>query len=255
MLLTRPYSRLAAACRAGVVIAASLGLAACYDIEAKLAFSPDATANVDAGLRFDADMSEVFGFVEALAQLKPEGALVKDGLCNAIGILGAASPVQGVELTGKQWKAGDRFHCQASGKVGDLKLIETNPEVSQFFEIKPLGGKRYRVSLNLGNIPDLSNFMMDAMVKDLTGGQRPSEQNLQGLYKKYVSASLALTRITMRDRYVDLSISAPRIIESNGQVAADGKSVRFRYTSEEMTLLMLDVNARKGKNLYAVVEY
>ena len=255
MLLASVSARLKRACRIGAVIAASLGLAACYDIETKLAINPDATAKADFRLRFDADMQELFSFVEAMAQLKAEGALVKDGLCNAIGILGQMSPMPDVAIDGRQFKEGDRFYCQASAAVKDVKLLETKGEISQFFEIKPEGPKRYRIEAKLAAIPDLSPMLMELMTKDLPPNEKPDPAKSSSLYQKYISATLALTRITMRDRYVDMSISAPRIIESNGVISPDKKSVSFRYTAEEFTRLMLDAKARQGKNLFAVVEY
>jgi hypothetical protein len=255
MPLASVTAHLKQACRIGLVIAAALGLAACYDIETRLAINPDATAKADFRLRFDADMQEMFSFIEAMAQLKAEGALVKDGLCNAIGILGQMSPMPDVAIDGKQFKEGDRFYCQASAAVKDVKLLETKGEISQFFEIKPEGPKRYRIEAKLNAIPDLSPMLMELMTKDLPPNEKPDPAKSNSLYQKYVSATLALTRITMRDRYVDMSISAPRIVESNGVISPDKKSVSFRYTAEEFTKLMLDAKTRQGKNLFAVVEY
>ena len=243
------------ACRVGAVFAATLGLGACYDIETKLAINPDASAKADFRLRFDADMQELFSFIEAMAQLKAEGAIVKDGICNAIGIFGQMSPMPDLAIDGKQFKEGDRFFCQASATVKNVKQLETKGEISQFFEIKPEGGKRYRIEAKLSAIPDLSPMLMELMTKDLPPNEKPDPAKSNSLYQKYVSATLALTRITMRDRYVDMSISAPRIVESNGVISPDKKSVSFRYTAEEFTKLMLDIKARQGKNLYAVVEY
>lgn len=255
MPLASALASLKHACRVGAVLAASLGLAACYDIETKLSINPDATANADFRLRFDADMQELFNFIESMAQLKAEGAIVKDGLCNAIGVFGQMAPMPDVSIDGKQFKEGDRFYCQASAAVKDVKQLETKGEISQFFEIKPEGPKRYRIEAKLAAIPDLSPLLMELMTKDLPPNEKPDAAKSISLYQKYVSATLALTRITMRDRYVDMSISAPRIIESNGVISPDKKSVSFRYTAEEFTKLMLDVKARTGKTLYAVVEY
>lgn len=243
--------------RIAAVTGLTLGLAGCFDIEQRLTFDPAGTATMEVSLHFDRAMEDVVTLLEAYAQFSPEAEKFKGGVCAAAQRFAEADTTNKVPLQAKQFQSGDRFVCQFRINLGDpARLVTSDPKDP--VEVTALFGKhRYRLSVDMSKIPDFSTEALaelSAALKEQFPHTLP-EGGLAELWAKHLNAALAMTRILMPNRYVQFTVAAPRILDSNGTLAANGESVSFRLTFAEITALALDANARKDKKFFAVIEY
>jgi hypothetical protein len=230
-----------------VVVPLGLGLAlgGCYDLEIRQSLGRGGEVYVATDLRFDEDMKDVFAFLEALVSIQPEvpQGLLSDGLCGAveraIDLAPARTPPP-FPLRGRQFREAGRFVCQLEVGLGNadeaFAAMQANPAMLfSPYRVVSDGPRRYRVTLDLASLPE------------------PDE--MADITRKYKAAALASTRMVGRDRTISLVLVAPRVVESNGQVAPDGQSVRFTFGWLELVETLLDPHVRRRMSLYAVLEH
>lgn len=251
---------------------AAVTLAGCYDMEYKLSIRDSGVTAVDVDLRSDAQMADLFAVAEAFAEMGPQTAALKDGLCNAVPQLAGMNPAavtynvrgkQGVDRGGQGGTDG-KFFCAVGADVGTIgKLAELSmQDPTGAVSVKEAGPQRYAVTIDLAAIPaidtsELIKMGLLAQSGQLTGpGREPLKPEvISNLADKGVAALLSLNRIIMRGHYVSLAISGRKIIETNGEISPDGKTARFRLTAEEFLNMLMKGDARQGKKFSAVVEY
>jgi hypothetical protein len=178
-----------------------------------------------------------------------------------------ASPVP---MRGRQFEERGHFVCQVEVGVGKaseaVTLMQTNPAMLfSPFKMRSEGQGRYRVALDLAGMPDPEDMLRIAIVSMIMNPkgrrpedplpQMPSPEALADIVQKYKVAAVSSARMLGRERTISLVVTAPRIVEANGEIALDRRSVRFRYTWEELTKLLLEPEARRKVSLYAIVEH
>lgn len=250
--------------RAGVLIAATSLLGGCFDLAYTLSLKPDGAAGNDIAMRFDPEMKDVFGFIEALAELRPEGQLfVREGLCPAVELAAAFAPQLPGAVKAKQGVVNNRFACEFSldgARTEDIfKGLATTPAAQMgFLTAKSEGPKRYRVTIDFGAVPDFKPMLVQQIVESMNKSARPgsppvSKAAVDRLADTYTPGLVSLTRMSLREGRFEIAVAAPKIVETNGR--NEGGAARFSWTWAEFTRLILDADARRGKTYYAVVEY
>ncbi|HRD79096.1 MAG TPA: hypothetical protein PK264_24715, partial [Hyphomicrobiaceae bacterium] len=159
-MLRRARGRIAGAMLAAMI---ATGAAGCLDIDAHLQLKGDGNSAVVADVRLDQEMQHVFAFVELLGQQVPQGAaFLRRGLCPAVEFLTAFALGGAFDVQGKQAVVKDKFVCSFSADLGTTEAVMGNLGPNSMagsmgvFVVKPEGPKRYRVTLNLAVLPDLS---------------------------------------------------------------------------------------------------
>jgi hypothetical protein len=149
----------------------------------------------------------------------------------------------------------------------DVGTIPKNAELATqdqtgAVNVKEVGPRRYSVTLDLGALPPIDTaelIKMGALTQAgaLSQPGKPplSPEVISNLADKYAAAMISMNDIIMRGHYVDLAIAGRKIIETNGQVSADGTTARFRMSAEEFMKVLMKGDARQGKKFFAVVEY
>ena len=269
-LMTGLARRTQRCARAAAMGLAAVTLAGCYDMEYKLSIRDSGVTAVDIDLRSDAEMAELFGVAEAFAEMTPQTAALKDGLCNAVPQLAGLNPAAVTyNVRGKQGMepgqgSASQFFCTVGADVGTIgKLSElAMQDPTGAISVKESGPRRYAVTIDLAAVPaidtsELIKMGLLAQSSQLTGpGRDPLKPEvISNLADKGVAALLSINRIIMRGHYVTLAISGRKIIETNGQVSPDGTTARFRMTAEEFMNVLMKGDARQGKKFTAVVEY
>lgn len=260
-----------------VVVPLGLGLAlgGCYDLEIRQSLGRGGEVYVATDLRFDEDMKDVFAFLEALVSIQPEvpQGLLSDGLCGAveraIDLAPARTPPP-FPLRGRQFREAGRFVCQLEVGLGNadeaFAAMQANPAMLfSPYRVVSDGPRRYRVTLDLASLPEPDDLIRLGIVAMLMDPKRrppgappprlPSPEAMADITRKYKAAALASTRMVGRDRTISLVLVAPRVVESNGQVAPDGQSVRFTFGWLELVETLLDPHVRRRTSLYAVLEH
>ena len=252
----------------GIVLAgslAALGLSACLDLEAGLAVKPDGMAHVEATARLDPEMQDVFGFVEAVAQIRPEVAVfTRNGLCPALEFAAALNPDVKLNVRSKQGVERDRFFCAFDIEVGGadeiLRPLPPDAPVSQLgiAKLTREGARRVRLEIDLGAIPDFSPQLMEEFARGFlkgvgASGPPPPPDAMERFSRLSKAAAASVTKLILRDRYLELSVSAPRIVQTNG--VTSGQKVSFRWPWTEIVDLALKAEARRGKRYFVVLEY
>jgi hypothetical protein len=247
--------------RMTAVASLGLGLGGCFDTEHRLTFQPNGSADIAVTISFDKEIADIAALIEAYTKYSPEADKFQQGLCAAVQKFAEASPApnQGIKVQAEQIRDGERFACRlvvSLPNAADLQLVDP------VFQIKQVGDRRYRISVDLSNIPDFSKDaqkeLLEALREQLPPDMFPPipEDELAGLWAKHVTAAVALTRLIMRDHSAAFTVAAPRIVESNGvTLAPDGSAVSIKLSFVEMVTMAMDRNARGGKIYYAVVEY
>lgn len=257
-------SRLARAGRASVAIAAAALLGGCFDLSYSLSLKADGTAGNNVAMRFDPEMKDVFGFFEALAELRPEGQLfVRDGLCPALELAAAFVPQLPVQVKAKQGVSDNRFNCQFNieGAKTDQMfagLAMTPASQMGFLTAKSEGPKRHRITVDFAAVPDFKPLLVQQMVDGMNKSTKPgsppvSKAAVERFANAYTPGMVALTRMGLRKGRIEIAIAAPKVIETNGKT--EGGAVRFSWGWDEFVRMLLDAEARRGKTYFAVVEY
>jgi hypothetical protein len=244
---------------------AAIGLSACLDIEAGLAVKPDGMAHVEATARLDPEMQDVFGFVEAVAQIRPEvGVFTRNGLCPALEFAAALNPEMKLNVRGKQGLEQDRFFCAFDIEVGGaddiLRPLPPDAPASQLgiMRLTREGARRVRLEVDLGAIPDFTPQLMEEFAREYMRGMGlsrppPLPDAMERFTRLSKAAAASVTKLVLRDRYLELSVSAPRIIQTNG--VTSGQKVAFRWPWTEIVDLALKAETRRGKRYFVVFEY
>jgi hypothetical protein len=253
-----PFQRVG--CRLAAVAAIGLGLGGCFDIGQRLTFQPDGTANIAVVLSFDKEVEDIAALLEAYTKFSTEADKFQQGVCAAAQKFAEANPPpnKNITLKSEQSSSGDRFICLFTVNLAKASELEhTDP----IFQIKQVGERRFRISVDLANIPDFSKDAQSELLAALRD-KLPADKFVQlpdaelaGMWGKHVAAAVALTRIFLRDHSAEFTVAAPRIVETNGTVAPDGASVSLKLSFVELVKLALDREARGGKIYYVVVEY
>lgn len=257
-------ARLARAGRVLAAVSATSLLGGCFDLSYSLSLNPDGSAGNNVAMRFDPEMKEVFGFFEALAELRPEGQLfVRDGICPALELAAAFAPQLPVAVKAKQGVENNRFACQFNidGARTDAifgGLAMTPAAQMGFVTAKSEGPKRYRVTIDFAAVPDFKPLLVQQMVDSMNKSTKPgsppvTQASVERFAKAYTPGMVALTRMGLRQGRIEIAIAAPKVIETNGKNA--GGAVRFSWAWDEFVRMLLDAEARRGKTYFAVVEY
>ena len=246
----------------------------CYDMEIRQTLRGDGNLAIGVDLRFDPDMEDVFSFFEAVAKALPETppGLLTGGLCGMAERFAGLSPgamPDGYTLSGRQFQDNGRFVCQTEAGVGPASAafaaLQANPAMLVSpYRVKSEGPRRYRVTLDLASIPDPDDLIrmgVVAMIMDPNrrpGGapaRMPPPEQLDEIAQSYKKASLASARMFGRERRLSFVLAAPRIVESNGEIAPDRRTVRFSYTWLDLTAVLFDADRRRQTVHWAVVEH
>lgn len=249
--------------RLAVVVLVLLGampLAGCYDIEGELRVNADSSGNVILRVAFEREMEHIFAAMEAMAKHSPDAnaALFSTGICNGANAAGAQLPPE-AQFVARQFVEGDRFVCDFRLRLPTIDPKVANPDGLDIFTFRAAGPRQWDITLDFEKMPDLSVPMMLGlmeMVNKQTGGSTPlSAPDLIALAEKMKRGSLALTRLGMRNHYIDLRIVAPRVLSSQGAYMADATSARFRLSFVEFVDMLLRPEARSGRRFHVVVAY
>ena len=238
------------------------GIAGCLDIDAHLQVKGDGNTAVVADVRLDQEMQHVFAFVELLGQQVPQGAaFLRRGLCPAVEFLTAFALGGALDVQGKQGVDKDKFICSFSTDLGptDAVMASVGPQSPAgqvgVFVVKPEGPKRYRVTLDLGVLPDLSAMATMQLAGEYMKkeGRMPDSKVMERFQKALEAAMPSMMKLMVRDGVVEMTITAPKIVETNGK--SDGKTVKFVRPWTEFATMLVKADTRKGKTYFAVIEY
>lgn len=264
--LLKLSSGLASACRHATRLmaagAVAVGLTACLDGETSLIVDPDGKVRIDYVMSFDKDAEDVFALLKALGDVAPEAAMLKLGACPAASMLPALVPeFKGYKITGSEHKTANSYVCKIGfevGPVADFKALISKIDQWGMYDVREVGPRRYMVALDYSKMPEMSEMMKEAIRKQQQAApmaDQPNPKVMEKITERSIKAGVALVRLMAKDRKSDMVIASGEIIESNGQIAPDKKSVRFSMTTEEAIALMFNSEARKDKRFYAVVQY
>jgi hypothetical protein len=255
-----------AATRFALVALAGVGLAGCYDVDATITFREDGTAAATSRFDFPRDAEHVFKFYQAILELQPASAkYFENGLCRSVEHFGAMNKPRPIEIQGREYTTEDRFGCGFLMELGDsaqvidsLKNLPTQQaNVLRFEHLSP---RRVKISFDFNNVPDFAQVMpglvmLGAMKYGQPGQGLPNMAAVQKLADAYADAALAMTRMSAPNNHIQFAIKARRIVETNGE--QDGDLVRFRWSFEEFTRLMVKrgEGAPEDRVYYAVIDY
>lgn len=241
----------------------AVGLSACLDGETSIVVDPDGKARINYVMAFDKDAENVFEFFKALGDVAPEAAMLKQGACPAASMLSAAVPeFQGYKITGSEKRTDTAYVCEVAfdiGPVADFQAMMAKMDPWGIYEAKEVGPRRYMLAIDYSKMPPLSEIVKEAIRRQQQTApmpdQQPNAQVMEKITELSIKAGLALVRLMAKDRKSNLVIASGQIVESNGTIAPDKKSVLFSMTTEEAIGLMFKPETRKEKRLYAVIEY
>lgn len=252
--------------RFALVALAGVGLAGCYNVDATITFRDDGTAAATSRFDFPRDAEHVFKFYQAIMELQPVTAKIVDkGLCQSVEHLGAHARPRPIEIQGRQYTTADRFGCGFLMELGDSaqvidRLQQSPAQQANILTLEDMGPRRVKVSLDFNNVPDFAQVMpglvmLGAMKYGQPGQGLPNMAAVKKLADLYADAALATVRMSAPDNHIQFAIKARKVVETNG--AQEGDLVRFRWTSEEFTRLLVkrEDGTAEDKVFYAVIEY
>lgn len=237
-----------------------LALAGCLDVEQDIAFQGDGTATITARVAFDREAEEVYAAVEAAARLSGDptlAAAASGGFCSP-GMTQALPGGVPATLEVAKRIEGTRVICEVRKSGVQLTPEMVDPLGLGVVTYARRGPRQLDVALDLEKLPDLTPFLMTYLLDELQ--KRPEVRNATraGVYdltEKIKRAATAMTAMAMRDRYVQLTVSAPRIVASTGVSARDAHSARLRLTFAELVDLMTRPEARRGRRFAVTAEH
>src|SRR5262249_23234363 len=203
--------------------------------EHRLTFQPNGTADIAVTISFDKEMQDIAALLEAYTKFSAEADKFRQGLCPAVQKFAEDNPAPNVKVQAEQFRAGERLVCRFTVSLANVADLEHTDPVLQ---IKKVADRRYRISIDLTNLPAVSQEaqteLLEALRDQLPPGMLQSvpAAELADLWTKHVAAAVAVTRIFMRDHSAEFTVAAPRIVESNGvTLAPDGSaaSVKLSY--------------------------
>lgn len=158
---------------------------------------------------------------------------------------------------GCQFVDGDRFVCDLCFRVPNIDPKVANPDGLDIFTFRAAGPRQWEITLDLDKMPDLSVPMMLGLVemvnKQTVGSTPLTAPDLVALTEKMKRAALAVTRLGVRNHYIDFRVVAPRVVSSQGAYTSDATSARFRLSFVELMDMLLRPAARSGRRFQVVV--
>lgn len=267
-----PFRNLArGVARFACLAVAAVGLAGCYNVEATLNFRDDGSAAVTSRLDFPRDAVHVAKLYQAILELQPGMArFFEDGLCASVEKFAALQPGEPIAVTGREYTTEERYGCGFIYEAGDSaqlvdRLAQLPAQTANVLSIEHLAPRRVRVTLDFNNVPDVRQLMpglvmLGALKYGKPGQPLPDMAAIAKLTDAYGEAALAMARMTAPNNHLQFALKGRRIIETNGE--RQGDLVRFRWSWEEFTRLMLTEGEQAGndapakaKVYYAVIEY
>jgi len=242
------------------VLAATLALGGCYDIESEVRFNPNASGDAKVRIGFDSEANELFALIRTLAQFSddPKAAVLSAGVCSQALLIKAPPDVKRHTRI-QQYSEDDRLYCKVAMHLPQLDPKLPNPDGYGILTFTRSGPRRWQIELDLDRMPDLTPFLMLAMMSELrknpSFGDRIRGAEMNEIIAAAKKAYIALTAIAMRGRHVQLTIRAPKIVSSVGAVSDDGRAAVFRFSYTEIAKMMVDPTARAGKRYAVEVEY
>ncbi|HRD75500.1 MAG TPA: hypothetical protein PK264_06110 [Hyphomicrobiaceae bacterium] len=249
----------------GAILPATLGLSACIDLEAGLAVRQDGATSIEATVRLDPEMQDVFGFAEAVAQIRPEIAVfTRNGLCPALEFAAALNPEMKMNVRAKQGVENERLFCafdiEADTVDNILRNISPDAPITQIgiLKVTQPGARRVRVDVDLGAIPDFTPDLAKELARGALRGlgsatDAPDPAALEKFARLGKTASVSMTKLVLRDRTLKLTISAPKIVETNG--VTSGQKVTFSWPWTEVVDMAMQPQKRTGRRYFVVIEY
>jgi hypothetical protein len=245
----------------GLGLAAAFCLGGCVDLENTMLFESDGGVTLVSRLVFDKEMEDLTSYVEFLARLSNnrDAVVLTSGVCKAISSSAIRLP-PGVQLASRQFKANDHLVCEVRMRTHELPPELRNAAGHEFFTIEDDAAARQKtVRLDFDKLPDPSPDIMrqalEQMRKSPDFSANISNGDLLTLVEKTKKAAIALTQMTLRDRYIELAVAGGRVVDTDGEIAADGRSARIRMTYAELVAALLDPQARKGHKFFVTVAY
>lgn len=243
----------------GFAALTTLALAGCLDVEQDVSFMPDGTATVTARLAVDKEMEDVYTAVEALAKLStdPKLAPYAQGVCSPASVAAARPGKPPVDA--RRYIAGNRSVCEVRKSAVELSPDKVDPLGLGIMTMTRTGPREMDIVLDLSRVPDITPMLMLALLGELQ--KRPEfergvpDADMTALTDKLKKGMTALTAVAMRNRYVQVTFEAPRILAAEGAATNDGKRARFRLSYAELAELALDPAARRGKRYRVTVAY
>lgn len=243
-----------------LALVASAFLGGCFDLEAEFRFNPDATGDTVVRMGFDKEMEDVFALVRTVAKYStsPAVAALSSGVCSPAALAKAPAEIkQRVHL--RKYMDGKRLVCESAVHVPVIDPSGPKPDSLGIFSMVQTAPRRWHLALDFDRVPDLTPFMMMALMQKLQdnpayNGQIRGDEMME-IVAAAKKADIAFMTMAMRGRQVQLTVKAPRIVSSVGATSADATSVVFRMGYDELTRLLLDKDARHGKRYEVEVEY
>lgn len=239
-----------------LVLASGAMLAGCFDIEAEMTFNPNESGDVKVRLGFDKEMGHVLDFLQTLAKYsdEPGFAVLSTGVCSQAALVKAPPDVRRHTRI-RRYAVDSQLYCEVAVHVPKIDPKQPNPDGYGIFSFERTGPNRFRITLNLERIPDLTPFMMMGMMAQLQKnpqfGSRIRGAEMMEILEAAKKANVALTAMAMRGRHIQFTVRAPRIVSSSGAYEEDERSVTFRFRFAELTAMGMHTEARQGK-VYAV---
>jgi hypothetical protein len=245
----------------GIALLGALCVGGCLDLENTVHFEGDGGVTLVSRMVFDREMEDVVGYVEYLATLSrnPNTASLGNGVCAGLAHAGdKLSP--DVTLTTQQSKENDRLICEIRLHTRELPQPLRDMSSPNFFTVEEDRSTReITLTFDVEKLPDVSGPMlagvMEQLAKNPDFAGRISDQQSAELLERTKKVILAVTKMSLRGRYVQVSVAGGRILATDGKVSDDGRSATFRMTYAELVETLLQPEARKGRKMFVTLSY
>src|SRR5262245_9920213 len=107
-------------CRTAAVVAMGLGLSGCFDVEHRLTFQPNGTADIAVTISFDKEMQDIAALLEAYTKFSAEADKFRQGLCPAVQKFAEDNPAPNVKVQAEQFRAGERLVCRFTVSLANV---------------------------------------------------------------------------------------------------------------------------------------
>lgn len=275
--MTKSFTSAASRLRAAAVATVALALGGCLDMIAAVDFRQNGTVSLEIEGRAVPEGRDVINLVEALMGVSPDMARhANRPMCEAFAasLLDDAPKAREIKLSAKQAMVGDRPSCRFFMEPGstqaaidlmqkglDTMALDPSTKIS-YFQLKPEGPKRYRMTLDMDAMFTDGKRNMDGVIDNLRklmpgDAPPPSQAARAKVLQKYDLLLVAVYRMWERHypgMKIDVTLKAPKIVETNMQ-REGANGVRLVQTYKDYLVMAERPETRKGKTYFVVFEY
>jgi len=242
----------------------SVLVAGCVDLEQRVDFLADGGMRVNADLNFHPEMVNVFEAFEVRARhMAPEldnrTGGTQSALCEKLGAPTLFKTPPGISFDAYQSLSSEALTCAFRFEISARRYQNSLALLSKgAVRIDNHPDGTTEIALDLTKIPDLSRTLSSTfreLLSNLAGlgdGDLDADA-IEEISEADRAALKALTRIAFQARGLQLIVTAERILDSNGLISDDERSVMFYVPFVDIVDAALDAGSHARKRYYAVL--